>query len=240
MTDITLYAFPTGSGLFNFSPYCGKVDILLKMANLPFTTEMPIDYKTFSKAKLPVLKDGDTIVQDSEFIRYYLAEKYDYSFDAGISAEAKATGHAVCRMLDDRTALAMVWARWVEDAGWAQIRPMFFIGQPDDVAEGARAQVKLGIEGAGFGRHSHEEMKTLVREDLKAISILLGEQEFFLSNTPTYLDATIFSFIANLYGTPVKTWLEVEVAAHQNLVDYFHRGMALWYAEAEADIQAAE
>jgi len=240
MTDITLYAFPAGPGFFNFSPYCGKVDILLKMAELPFITEMPEDYKTFSKGKLPVIKDGDDIIQDSEFIRYHLAEKYGASLDGGLSDDAKAIGHAVCRMLDDRTFLALIWARWVEEAGWAQIRPMFFAEQSNEEAEGARLQVKEGIKGAGFGRHSTEEMKTLVREDLKAIAGLLGEQEFFLSNKATYLDATIFSFIANLYGAPIKIWIQDEVAKHQNLMDYFDRGMTLWYPDAATARPAAE
>jgi glutathione S-transferase len=239
MTDITLYAFPTGPGFFNFSPYCGKVDIMLKMAGLIFTTEMPEDYKVFSKGKLPVLKDGDDIIQDSEFIRYHLAEKYSQTFDDGLTSEAKAIGHAVCRMLDDRTILAMVWTRWIEDAGWAQTRAMFFEDQSDEIAEGQRALVKEGIEGAGFGKHSQEEMKTLIHEDLRAISDLLGEQEFFLSNKASYLDATVFSFIANLYGAPIQTWIQGEVAAFPNLVAYFNRGMALWYPEAAA-MQAAE
>lgn len=240
MTDITLYAFPTGPGLFNFSPYCGKVDILLKLAGLPFTTEMPEDYKSFSKGKLPVIKDGDDIIQDSEFIRHHLAEKYDAPLDTGLTAEAKAIGHAICRMLDERTIHSIVWTRWAEDAGWAQIRPIFFEDQPDEEANMMREQVTEAIRGAGFGRHSTEEMKTLIREDLKAISDLLGEQEFFLSNQATYLDASIFSYIANLFGTPFEGWTKELVAEHQNLVAYFERGMALWYPDAGATMQAAE
>ena len=240
MTDITLYAFPAGPGFFNFSPYCGKADILLKMAKLPFTTEMPEDYKVFSKGKLPVIKDGGDIIQDSEFIRYHLVEKYGASLDEGLSDEAKAIGHAACRMLDDRTILALVWARWIEEAGWAQIRPIFFAKQSDEETEDARRQIKEGIESAGFGRHSTEEMKVLISEDLRAVADLLGEQEFFLSNKATYLDATLFSFIANLYGAPIKTWLQDEVAKYQNLVDYFGRGMKLWYPDAATAMQAAE
>ncbi|NVJ98667.1 MAG: glutathione S-transferase family protein [Alphaproteobacteria bacterium] len=229
--SITLYAFPTAPGFFNGSPYCGKVDILFKMAGIDFTTEMPEDYKVFSKGKLPVIKDGDAIIQDSEIIRYHLAETYGHSLDEGLSAEAKATGHAVCRMLDDRSVLGLVWSRWVEDEGWAQTKQIFFEGDPTGEGEVVRGNIREGLTGAGFGLHSEEEQRRFIKEDIDAIAALLGDREWFLSDTPTYLDATVFSFIANFYGSPIRTWIAPLVAAHDNLVAYFERGMARWYPE---------
>lgn len=236
--DITLYAFPTGPGFFNFSPYCTKVEILLALAGLEFSLEMPEDYKTFSKGKLPVLKDSDSIIEDSEIIRLHIAEKYGKELDGSLSTTAKATGHAVCRMLDERTSYGLVWTRWAEDAGWAQTKPIFFEGMPDEAAEGMRAQVTESLETIGFGKFTKEEQLTLIRADLKAVSDLLGDREFFLSDEPTYLDATIFGHIANLYGTPIRSWTNELVAEHQNLVAYFNRGMARWYPNAAQTIAA--
>lgn len=232
MADITLYAFPTGPGFFNFSPYCCKVEVLLKLADLPYQVAMPEDYKSFSKGKLPVLQDGIHNVQDSEFIRYHLAAEHGCTLDQGLSETDKAIGHAVCRMLDERTINAILWTRWVEDAGWNQIRSIFFAGQPDESAEYVRTLMTEGIRGSGFGRHSTEEMKTLVAEDLKALATLLGDRSFFLSDQPTYLDATIFGFVANLYGTPFDVWTKDLVSDHPNLMDYFGRGMKRWFPKA--------
>ena len=234
--NITLYAFPTGPGFFNFSPYCTKVEILLAQAGLEFSLEMPEDYKTFSKGRLPVLNDNGSIIEDSEIIRLHIAEKYGKELDGSLTAAEKATGHAVCRMLDERTIYGLVWTRWAEDAGWSQTKPIFFEGMPDATAEEMRAQVIEAIKAVGFGKFTSEEQKTFIRADLKTLSGLLGEREFFLSDEPTYLDATIFGHISNLYGTPIRSWTNELVGEHQNLVNYFNQGMARWYPNA---VQAA-
>lgn len=239
MTDRILYAFPTAPGFFNGSPYCTKAEILLQMAKLDFTVEMPEDYKVFSKGKLPVLKDGDRIIEDSEFIRFYLADTYGAALDDGLTDEAKATGHAVARMLDDRTILGLVWSRWVEEAGWSQTKQIFFEGDPEGEGEILRATIKGGIEGAGFGRHTDTEKQQLIKADIDAIAELLGEREWFLSNKPTYLDATVWSFIANFYASPIRTWIAPLVGAHDNLVSYFERGMKAWYPDGVAILQQA-
>lgn len=240
MTDLTLYAFPTAPGFFNGSPYCSKAEILLQMAGLDFTILMPEDYKAFSKGKLPVLKDGDDIIEDSEFIRYHLAEKYGATLDDGLTAEAKAIGHMTARTLDDRTILGLVWSRWVEEEGWAQTKQIFFEGDPNGEGEVIRSNIREGLTGAGFGRHSSDEMRRLIKEDIDAVAELLGDQEWFLSNKPTYLDATVWAFIANFYASPIQTWLGPMVAAHDNLVSYFERGMARWYPDGMKMLSAAE
>lgn len=239
MTDFTLYAFPTDPGFFNGSPFCTKAEILLKLAGIPFNTEMPENYKAFSKGKLPVLKDGDTVIEDSEFIRFHLADHHGHMLDTGLSKADKATGHAICRMLDDRTILGLVWSRWVEDEGWAQTRERFFEGDPDGEGEIIRNNIREGLTGAGFGRHNSTEQRQLIKADIDSVAALLADRDWFLSDTPTYLDATVFGFIANFYASPIKTWLAPMVAAHPNLVAYFERGMKRWYPEGLALLAAA-
>jgi len=231
MTSITLYAYPTMPGFFNGSPFCGKADILLKEAGLDFTTVMPENPKGFSKGKLPVLKDGDEIIEDSEFIRLHLIEKYGATLDRGLSVEAKAVGHAVCRMLDERTVYGLAWSRWVEDEGWVQAKEIFLGGDADGIGEPMRREIREGYTFAGFGRHSAEEQRQFIQSDIDCVATLLGAQEWFLANQPTYLDASVFSYVANFYASPIKTWLIPMAAKHDNLVAYFERGMERWYPE---------
>jgi glutathione S-transferase len=238
--DLTLYAFPTAPGFFNASPFCTKAEILLKMAGLPFTTEATTDYKHFSKGKLPVLRDGDATVEDSEFIRHHLAEKYGAALDDGLTAEAAATGHMAVRTLEERTIMGLVWSRWVEDAGWEQLRHAFFQG--DETGEGAtmRMNIRAGLTGAGFGRHSDPERRRLIQADIDMLAELLGEREWFLSNKATWLDAAVWAFVANFYASPIRTWLAPMVAAHDNLTGYLDRGMARWYPEGIGLLQQTD
>ncbi|MBL4788921.1 MAG: glutathione S-transferase family protein [Kordiimonadaceae bacterium] len=239
-TEFTLYAFPSMPGTFNMGPAAAKADILLQMAGMPFTTEMHPDYKAFSKGKLPVLKDGDTIIEDSEFIRLYLGTEYGKTLDAGLDDSQKAIGHALSRMLDERSYIAMVEARWVKDEGWAQIRPMFFAESSDEEAEGMRQQMREHLAHFNFSAHTNEEKRMLIREDMRAISALLGDKPFMMGDEPTYIDATIFGFLANFYASSVKIWLGEEVAAFSNLVTYIERGIARWYPNEGTAAVAAE
>lgn len=231
MTTRILYAFPTAPGFFNLSPYAIKADIMLTMSGLAYETVTPEDHKVFPKGKLPVLKDGDQIIEDSEFIRLYLADKQGKTLDGTLTDADKAIGHAICRMLDARTSQAMIWSRWVDDAGWAQTKGIFFRDVPEEAAEEVRGVIRAGIESSDFGLHSLEEKKQLIASDLAAIATLLGDRDWFLSDDPTYLDATLFGFIANLYGSPIRTWTSELVAEQASLVAYFERGMQRWYPE---------
>lgn len=241
--DITLFAFETPAGCFNMSPYCTKVEILLKLANLPYKIEQPEDYKTFPKGKLPVLRDGDDIIEDSEFIRLYIAEKYGKSLEGTLTGQAIAAGHAVLRMLEERTILGLVTGRWIDDSGWQMIEPLFFGELPaqERAAVGAtlREQVSEGVRAQGFGRHGRSEQRSLLTADIKSVATLLGDRQWLFSDEPTYLDAGLFGMLANFYAAPPATTMTELVGEHDNLVSYVERGMDAWYPQARTLLSAA-
>ena len=68
---ITLFGFGPAFGLPDASPFVTKVEILLKMAGLPYRT----DATGFSKApkgKLPYIDDDGARIADSTFIRSHI------------------------------------------------------------------------------------------------------------------------------------------------------------------------
>lgn len=230
---IVLYQFPTAPGFFNASPYCTKAEILLRLAGLNFTSEFPENYKELPKGKLPVIKDGDTIIPDSEFIQNYISEKYGHDFKAGFSAEQKATAHALCRMLEERTVVFLRFSRWVDEAGWAQTKAIFFSEVPDEEAEAVHENVKAVSQNNDVWHHSQEEREQLLRADLQAVADILGNTPYIMGDNPTYVDAVAFPMIANLYGSLIRTWTTAIVAEFPTLVAYFDRGMDLWFPEGK-------
>lgn len=242
-SELTLYAFETPEGCFNMSPYCTKAEVLLKMADLPYQLEIPEDYKVFPKGKLPVLKDGDEVIEDSEFIRLHIANKYGKSLDANLTQEAIASGHALLRMLDERTIFGLVTGRWIEDSGWSVIEPLFFGELPPEerkaVGNDLRAQVSEGVKAHGFGRHTRPEQEVLLKTDINSVAVLLGDRKWLFSDEPTYLDAALFGFLANFYAAPPATKMTELVGAHSNLVAYVERGINIWYPAAARMLNAA-
>jgi glutathione S-transferase len=87
---MTLYTFGPAFGLPDPSPFVTKVEILLKMAGLPYRTETN-GFGKAPKGKLPYIDDDGERIADSTFIRWHIEKKYKFDFDRGLSAEQRAT-----------------------------------------------------------------------------------------------------------------------------------------------------
>jgi len=233
---LQLCAFPTGEGMFNLSPFCTKAEILLRMAGLAHEIVMPEDFTAFPKAKLPVLMDGDTMVEDSELIRLHLERNHGARFDAGLTAVQKAIGHALCRMVEERTRYALLHARWQGDEGWAQTKAIFFADAPEEVAEGVRDEVRKTLHLNGLSRHSDEEIRDFVRQDLAALTTVLGADDWFFGAEPTYIDACVFGLLANMYCAPISTWTSAVVGEFPALTAYVNRGLERWYPASRRQV----
>lgn len=236
---LQLCAFPTGEGMFNLSPFCTKADILLKMAEVDYELVVPEDFKAYSKQKLPVLIDAREVIEDSEMIRAHLEQKHGANFSRHLAKVQRAIGHSLCRMVEERTRYALLHARWATDDGWAQTKAIFFAQAPDEIANAVRERVRETLYLDGFGRHSDAEIKAFVREDLSALSIILGSDDWFFGREPSFVDACVLGLLANFYASPIKTWTADMVAEFATLKAYVERGLARWYPASHALLMAA-
>jgi glutathione S-transferase len=128
---ITLYGFGPALGLPEISPFVTKAHILLKMAGLQYETN--VSAKGFlgaPKGKLPYIKDGNSVIADSTFIRFYIEKTYGFDFDKGLAPSEKALGWALERMCQERLYWLMVDARWLIDANFAAGPGKIFDGLP--------------------------------------------------------------------------------------------------------------
>ena len=87
---MTLYTFGPAFGLPDPSPFVTKVEILLKMAGLPYRTETN-GFGKAPKGKLPYIDDDGERIADSTFIRWHNEKTYNFDFDRGLSAEQRAS-----------------------------------------------------------------------------------------------------------------------------------------------------
>ncbi len=142
------------------SPFCVKVETYLRMVALPYErVECATMFKA-PKKKLPYLTDGDRTIPDSGFILDFLKTTYGDTLDGRLSAEERARGHGLRRMLEESLYWPMVYSRWREDRNWAVIKPLFFGGLPpilrDLLPLFARSRVKKTLWLQGTGRHARD------------------------------------------------------------------------------------
>jgi glutathione S-transferase len=231
---ITLYGFGPGFGLPDPSPFVMKVEVLLKMAGLPYRVDTT-GFRKAPKGKLPYIDDDGEIIADSTFIRWHLEAKHGVDFDRGLSPEQKAIAWAFEKMAEDNLYWVLIDARWTDDDNFdkgprtflemvpALIRPF--------VVPMVRRKVLGVLRAQGTGRHSRDDIVALGRRSVDAVADYLGDKPFFLGAEPTGVDATLFAFAAGtlcpLFRSPVRDAAE----RRDNLRRYVGRMAARYYPD---------
>lgn len=241
---ITLYGFGPAFGMPDPSPFVTKAEVLLKMAKLPFRSEIG-DLGKAPKRKLPYIDDDGAQIADSTFIRWHLEQKYGIDFDRGLSPEQRAIAWAFEKMLEEHLYWTFVEARWLDDHNFAQGPASFFKKVPAPLRPIVQAFVRRKVRGAlyaqGTGRHSRPEIEQLGRRSIEALATFLGDKPFLMGAEPCGADATAFAFTAGALCPAFRTPLRDAAERHGNLRAYVAR-MLPWYypaGEAIAGIKAA-
>jgi glutathione S-transferase len=229
---ITLYSFGPFFGLPDASPFVLKAMTLLKLAGLDYV-ENHKGYSRAPKGKLPFIDDDGTIVADTTFIRSHIERKYGFDFDAGLSAEQRATGWAIEKMLEEHFYWTLVHTRWIDDANFAGSSAQFFAGVPALIrpilTAIVRRKIAASLKAQGIGRHSGAEIAELGRRDIEALSVLLGDKTYLFGDTPCGTDATAFAFVAESISPKIASPMREATLAKANLVAYRDRMLAAYF-----------
>lgn len=235
---IKLYNFGPFGELPDPSPYCVKVDAYMRMAGLEFECVPGMDnLKKAPKGKLPYIEDQGKLVADSSFIIAYLKEQYGDSLDQQLTDEQRAVSHACIKMMDENTYWCLVWGRWVSDEIWPQLKENFFGAVPAIIRNLVAAKIRKGViknlHGQGIGRHSEEEIKSIMSRDLQALSDLLGDKSYFFGEQASTLDAVAYGFLSQFILAPLQSSLTQIAKGYPNLVSFCHRIQKAYYGDAE-------
>lgn len=242
---LTLYKFGPQWNIADPSPFCVKLESFLKLNNIEYTLSNDCIRTALSKApkgKLPFIEfeNGDGM-GDSTMIIEELSKRHNIDMEATLSDQQKATSHAFRRMLDESTYWVLVYSRWLDDAGWNVIGPLFFDSAPplmrNFIKSTMRKKVRKNLSGQGFGRHSRDEVYKIGQQDLHALSTLLGDDQwFFGAKAPTLLDIWSHAYIMNLISPPFDVPIKDYALSFENLVRHAQSVQSLTY---EQDIKQA-
>src|SRR4029078_2674909 len=115
---ITLYQFATAFGIPNPSPFCFKVENYLRMTGETYEIKSGNPQKA-PKGKLPFIKDGGVVISDSAHIIEHLKKTRGDKLDKDLTPEQRALGHLIRRTMEEALYFSVVYARWVDDVGFA-------------------------------------------------------------------------------------------------------------------------
>ncbi|MGH8548034.1 MAG: glutathione S-transferase family protein [Methylococcales bacterium] len=233
---ICLYKFYPAFGLTDPSPFCVKVETFLRMVGAEYRTVSLSGPRKGPKGKLPFITDGDQTIADSTFILKYLIDTGHYPIDAHLSPEQRGKGLALTRMLEEHLYWAIVYERWIDPLNWRKVSAQFFGGLPPVIGSIvpviAQASVKRTLHGQGLGRHRPEEIQTLAADDIRAVSDLLGQQNFILGDTTSSVDATVYAFLSSILYCTLDSPSKQRVLEYENLSCYCERMRQAFYPES--------
>jgi len=227
---ITLYSIEPAWGLANISPACLKLETWLRMTGVAYEIA-PLDYTLAPKGKMPFVRIGDELMGDSTLIIERLSKELGKDLDAGLGPAERAVSHAFRRMLKEHLYWVMIVDRWCNDENWVTYGPLitklFFAQLPPDQQQaytaGVRQQMIAQAQAQGMGRHTPAEVARLGMADLQAISDYLGDKPFFMGDTPTLVDATLYAYVANIVNVQFTSALRDFARGLPNLVAHCER-----------------
>ena len=231
---IKLYMPPgTPWGLPNLSPFGTKLATYLRIAGWPYETR-PADFRRAPKGKIPYVQLDGKLLGDSQLIIEELERRRGGSMDTALTANQRATGHAVQRMLDEAFYFVLVHNRWADDAGWDLYRPVIGAIMPAPVRlilPLVRRSVRKSLITQGHGRHSEAEIMALGIKDMNALAAIIGDNNYLLGDVPSTYDASAFAAVHGLLAFPLDSPLRRFVQESKILLGYRDRVWQKWFPE---------
>jgi len=230
-TSLTLHTFFPAFGLPDPSPFCLKALLFMKMHHLDFQRKAS-DVRKAPKKKLPYLTHNGAKISDSELIIDYLEKELSLSYPIALTSEQAVQGHLLCRTLEERTYWALIHFRWFGEQSAPLIKEAFFSPVPKILRNVVFSIVQKNLRKAtiaqGVGRHSEAMLKSFIRQDYHALSVMLGDKAYLFGDSPTRYDCTAMAFCGMLASEGLPTNTPDLLTEYPNLAAYWERAKSTY------------
>lgn len=224
---------PTSPSL---SPYCLLTETWIKYNNIKYEN---MDHKNRLRSKkglLPFIELNGEEIADSDVILSTLSAKFEKDMDASLTPEQRNIKHAMVSMINNHTLWCILqWRTRNADNMTKGYKLNLQTFTNYRVPNGLRPfafkhiflrKITRKVKAVGLGGKSDEEVDNLGKHDLKVLSDLLGDKQFFFGDEPSSLDLTAFVQLALLINVvkevacPMRDYLDSDCT---NLIGLYNR-----------------
>ena len=223
-------------GLPSPSPFCLKLETWLRMEGIPYTPIALTKPPQSRTGKVPYILhgNGSTLADSNRIIETVAAERgIDLAY--GATPEQQSRAHVILRTIEESLYFIAVCERWLQPECWPVTREGYFGQLPAGlrplIAGLVRRKIRGALHGQGISRHESSAIAAVAAADVQALSVLLGEQPFFMGERPGVVDASAYGSLANVLAFPVRTPLKLAVESHPNLVQFCRRIESAYWRE---------
>lgn len=225
---LTLYGFGRGLGMYDPSPFVLKVAAFLRLADIDYVFDGNVNHLSKApKKKLPYIDDNGNKVCDSTFIINYLKRCYAPNIDDHLSAQQQATAVLIGKSLDENFYWCLLYFRWIDNDAWPNVKAALFGKMPFPLRKIVPPLARRGASkqafNQGISRHSKEEVLTIAKQTLDALSVIIGDNPFYFGDKPSSLDATVYAFLAEVILVDLDNDFTRLARQYTNLSEYCQR-----------------
>jgi len=235
---VYVYQFGRTPTVPSISPACLKVETWLKLNGIKYENINHHSKLRSKRGLLPFVELNGEEICDSDFVIKQLTNKFGKD-EASLSAEQKNVQHAMVTMVENHLQwAAMHWRVKSADhflKGYQiNLQDLMNTKMPFPILNFAFKHTMLRkglkkVKAAGFNGYTADEIEQFGKDDLKVLSELLGEKQFFFGDDPNHLDLVTFSQLALILNVddsesgvkcPLKEFINAECT---NLVGLYTR-----------------
>jgi len=205
---VYLYQFNRTTAIPSMSRYCLKVETWLKLNGIKYENVAHNSKLRSKRGLLPFVELNGEEICDSEIIIKTLAAKFGKDMDEGLTNDQKNIQHATIAMVQNHLHWSV--SHWMNK-------------DPDNMLKGLKLNlqtvmgsklpngllnfvfkhtyVRKGIKkvkSTSFAGYTAEEIEEAGKGDLKVLSEMLGDKQFFFGDDPHFLDLVTFVQLAIL------------------------------------------
>ncbi|PHQ71610.1 MAG: hypothetical protein COB93_02860 [Sneathiella sp.] len=223
--SITVHQFPPFLQM-QPSPFGLKLETWLRMRGIPYDIQMSFT-KAGPKNKIPFANIDGEVIGDSEIIIDRVQRMTGCNGDTALNDQQKAKGILIRRMVEEHLYFVLMHSRWIDDTGWDIFGPLVFSHIPSlirpIISRKIRKMVLRNLMSQGISRHSNAEIYAKGDADIRALSALLGDADYFLGEQPDVADASAYGLLANILYAPLESPLCETLRECRNLIDFCDR-----------------
>jgi glutathione S-transferase len=237
-SKIRVFTFPPAWGLPTCGPFGLKLEVCLRMLEVPYERAYEADNSKGPKRKSPWIDDNGVVIGDTELILAHLERTRGVTIDRDLDANTRAHAHVFRESLEEHFHQIFEYELIVHDAGFpvlgaalAQHIPMEILQQ---MGPGLQAHLKSHLFERGILRHGVEDIDAKGRADVDAMVQILGDKNWFFGDRPTKADASAFGLLALLMKSELPTPTATYARSQPTLVKFVERTLAHFFPELSA------
>ena len=237
-STLQLYTFSPAWGLPTSGPFGLKLEACLRMLRIPYERRFENDTRKGPKRKSPWIVDGDVRMGDTEWILAYLEKRHGRALDTHLSRAARAQSLVVRRALEEHFHQAFEYELVHDDRGIAFLQQLLNESVPKPFAALAghmmRSAFKKHLFERGIARHAPEEIASMGKADVDALTELLGDREWFCGDQPSKVDASAFGLLAVAIRSELPSPVCSYARSQEPLVRFVDRALEHWFPDSVA------